>query len=66
MENCYKWWLGSQMYVYTQNYQNYRDSKMRVQILHLAHSGHQSAEQKKGKERSKFNFTVQSWLQTHF
>lgn len=66
MENRYKWWLGSQMYVYTKNYQNYRDLKIRVQLLHLAHSSHKSAEQKRAKERSKFNLTVQSWLQTQF
>lgn len=36
------------MYVYTKNYQNYRDFKIQAQILHLAHSGHKSAEQKRG------------------
>lgn len=25
VEKCYKRWLGSQMYVYTKNYQNYKD-----------------------------------------
>lgn len=44
--NCYKLWLGSQMYVYAINY---RDFKILVWILRLEHSGNKNAQQRRRK-----------------